>query len=102
MGATSPVPFPEAFVVELFQLCLTLFHPMLCSAPGSSVHGISQARTLEWAALPLGDLPGPGIEPESLASPARAARFFTTEPPGGPLGTLKHLHSLSHSAPCFI
>ena len=29
------------------QLCLTLFNPMDCSLPGSSVHGILQARTLE-------------------------------------------------------
>ena len=30
----------------------------------------------------LEDLPDPGIEPKSLASPALAGRFFTTEPPG--------------------
>ena len=29
-----------------------------------------------------GDLPDPGMEPVSLASPALAGRFFTTEPPG--------------------
>ena len=28
--------------------CLTLFNPIDCSTPGSSVHGISQARILEW------------------------------------------------------
>ena len=32
-------------------LCLTLFHPMDCSPPGSSIHGISQARILEWVAI---------------------------------------------------
>ena len=48
--------------------------------PGSSVHGISQARLLEWVASP-GDLPDPEIEP---VSPALAGRFFTTEPPGKP------------------
>ena len=32
----------------------------------------------------LGDLPDPGIEPISLASPALASRLFTTEPPGKP------------------
>ena len=31
--------------------CLTLSNPMDCSPPGSSVHGISQARTLEWVAI---------------------------------------------------
>ena len=33
------------------QLCLTLCHPVNCSPPGSSVHGISQARILEWVAI---------------------------------------------------
>ena len=36
---------------KLLQSCLTLCDPMDCSLPGSSVHGISQARTLEWVAL---------------------------------------------------
>ena len=33
------------------QSCLTLCDPMDCSPPGSSVHGVSQARMLEWAAI---------------------------------------------------
>ena len=33
------------------QLCLTLSDPMDCSLPGSSVHGIFQARVLEWVAI---------------------------------------------------
>ena len=33
-------------------LCLTLFDPMDCSLPGSSVHGILQERILEWVAMP--------------------------------------------------
>ena len=33
------------------QLCLTLCDPMDCSPPGSSVHGIFQARILEWVAI---------------------------------------------------
>ena len=50
---------------------------MDCSPPGSSVHGILQARKLEWAGISFyilyvqdvetGDLPNPGIEPKSLA-----------------------------------
>ena len=36
---------------EVAQLCLTLRDPMDCSLPGSSVHGIFQARVLEWAAI---------------------------------------------------
>ena len=36
---------------EVAQLCLTLSDPMDCSLPGSSVHGIFQARVLEWVAI---------------------------------------------------
>ena len=35
------------------QLCLTLWDPMDCSPPGSSVHGLFQARILEWVAIPF-------------------------------------------------
>ena len=36
---------------EVAQSCLTLHDPMDCSPPGSSVHGIFQARVLEWGAI---------------------------------------------------
>ena len=36
---------------EAAQSCLTLSDPMDCSIPGSSVHGIFQARVLEWVAI---------------------------------------------------
>ena len=36
---------------EVTQLCPTLSDPMDCSLPGSSVHGIFQARVLEWGAI---------------------------------------------------
>ena len=36
---------------EVAQSCLTLSDPMNCSLPGSSVHGIFQARVLEWGAI---------------------------------------------------
>ena len=52
--------------------------PVDCSPPGSSVHGILQARRLEWIITPSsGDLPNSGIE---LTSPTLADRFFATEP----------------------
>ena len=35
------------------QLCLTLCNPINCSPPGSSVHGILQARILEWVVMPF-------------------------------------------------
>ena len=37
---------------KLLQSCPTLCNPMDCSLPGSSVHGILQARKLEWVAIP--------------------------------------------------
>ena len=50
------------------------------SLPGSSVHGILQARIF-WSGLPRplpGDLPDLGIKPTSLLSPSLAGWFFTT------------------------
>ena len=45
---------------QLLQSCLTLCDPMDCSRPGSSVHGIPQARMLGSSCPPPGDLPHPG------------------------------------------
>ena len=53
--------------------------------PGSSVHGLSQARILEWVAVSSsGDLPNPRMKPTSSSSPALAGGFFTPEPLGKP------------------
>ena len=40
---------------EVAQACLTLRNPMDCSLPGSSVHGIFQARAPEWVAIAFSD-----------------------------------------------
>ena len=40
---------------EVAQLCPTLSNPMDFSLPGSSVHGIFQARVLEWGAIAFSD-----------------------------------------------
>ena len=64
---------------KLLQSCPTLWDPMDCSPLGSSVHGILQARILEWVAISFpGDIANPGIQPAFLMSPALAGRFFTT------------------------
>ena len=57
------------------RLCDT----MDCGLPGASVHGILQARILEWVVMlcPSGDLSNSGIETACLMSPALAGRFFT-------------------------
>ena len=66
--------------VQSLQRFLTLCDPLGCSPPGSSVHGILQARIQEWVATPSsrGILLDPGIELESLTSPVLTGRFFTT------------------------
>ena len=52
---------------------------MYYSPPGSSAHGIFQAKIVEWVVIPSpGNLPDLGIEPVSLMSPALAGGFFTT------------------------
>ena len=38
---------------EVAQLYLTLCNPTDCNPPGSSIHGLSQARVLEWVAIPF-------------------------------------------------
>ena len=58
---------------EVAQSCLTLGDPMDCSLPGSSVHGIFQARVRSGLPFPSpGDLPNPGIGPGSPAVQADA------------------------------
>ena len=41
----------ECVLAKSLQSCLTLWNPIDCSLPGSSVHGILQARILEWVAI---------------------------------------------------
>ena len=68
------------------QLCLSLCDSMHRSPPGSSVHGIFQARILEWVVISFsGHLPDPGIKLVSLASPALAGRVFITASLGKPI-----------------
>ena len=58
------------------------------SPPGSSVQSMGFSKQEYWGELPFPPprpLPEPEIEPECLASPALAGRFFTTEPPGKPI-----------------
>ena len=62
--------------------CPTLCDPVDYSPPGSSVHGISQARILEWVAIAFSR--GSSWPRDWTPAPALAGRFFTTEPPGKP------------------
>ena len=71
---------------EIAQSCPTLRDPMDCSLPGSSVHGIFQARVLEWVAIAFSD--------DKLASTAAAKSLQSCptlcdpidgSPPGSPI-----------------
>ena len=64
-----------AMFVLVAQSCPTHWDPIDCSLPGSSVHGILQARILKWVAKSSpGDLPDPGTEPRY---PVLQVGFFT-------------------------
>ena len=67
--------------VLVAQSCPTLCNPMDWGPPGSSVHGIFQARKLEWVAILFfqGIFPTQGIE---LGSPTLQADSLPSEPPG--------------------
>ena len=76
--------------VLVAQSCPTLCNPMDCSPSGSSIHGILQARLLEWVAIPFSsNLANPGIEP---GSPALKMDSLLFEPPRKPI-LYKYLHS---------
>ena len=67
--------------------CIQLFLTLWTIA--SSVHGIFQARILEWVAISSSrGSSQPETEPTSLVSPALAGRFFVTAPPGKPFSFL--------------
>ena len=79
LGSKQTTKHRECLHAKSLQSWPTLCYPMDCSPPGSSAHGILQARILKWVAMPSSrDLPNPGIEPTSLASPSLADRFYAT------------------------
>jgi len=58
---------------EVAQSCLTVRDPMDCSPPGSSVHGIFQARVLEWGAIAFS---GDELEAETKSSKTHPMAAF--------------------------
>ena len=65
---------------QLPQPCLTLRDPMDCSPPGSSVHGISQARILKWVAISFSR--GSSLPRDRTHVSGIAGGFFTAKLPG--------------------
>ena len=103
LTASSLFPTHPIVVVLVTQLCPTLCDIMDYSTPGSSVHGIFQARILEWVAFCfLGDPPDQGIKP---GSPALQADFFFFNHLShqGSQPSLSYIPSLSYflKMPCF-
>ena len=76
----TPSPLPTHLCVLIAQSYPTLYDPMDCSSPGSSVHGISQARILEWVAISFSR--GPSQPKDGPGSPALQADSLPCEPPG--------------------
>ena len=58
---------------EVTQSCLTPSNPMDCSPPGSSIHGIFQARVLEWGAIAFSDdKPNSVLKSRDISLPTKA------------------------------
>ena len=85
------------------QLCQTLCDPMDCNPPSSSVHGIFQARILEWVAISFSRASSqPMIEP---GSPALQADSLTAEPPRKPYKAEKfvvNVVAIAHPIECLV
>ena len=62
----------------------TIWDPMDSSPPGSSVHGISQTRKLEWVAISFSRGSSWASAQTHVSCPCIAGRLFTTETPGKP------------------
>ena len=77
--ALKPSEHPSSVSAQLLQLCPALCDPMDCSLPGSSIHGILQARILKWVAMASSrgsPQPRDGIHTSYV--PCISGRFFTT------------------------
>ena len=90
----------NAWSAQVTLSCLTLCDPLDGSPAGSSVHGILQARILEWAAMPPpGDLPNPGIKLLHLLHWQMGSLLLV--PPGKPLRPFSSLTRDWTFPPCF-
>ena len=92
LGTTSTYNIQGEWVLSHFSH-VRLCDPMNCSPPGSSVHGILQARTLEWVAFPFSR--GCSRPRDWNHISCIAGGFFTTEPPRKPIRLTELLHNTS-------
>ena len=85
LGSGSRCMHARVCAQSLLPVVSNSYHPMDCSPPGSSVHGISQARILERVAMSFSsDIPNPGIEPESPAWQANCLPLSHLRTPSKP------------------
>ena len=95
----------SACAMQSLQACPTLHDPMGCSPPGSSDHGILQARILEWVAMPSSrGSSWPRDQTQVSCSSCIAGEFLTPEPPGKYGPTMLQLKKKinSNSSQCLI
>ena len=85
--------FRDEWVSEVTQLCPTLCDPMDCSLPGSSIHGIFQARVLEWLAISFSR--GSSQLRDRTWVSCIAGRL-PSQSPGKPIGQGKHKLNLEY------
>ena len=86
------------------QSCLTLWGPMDCSPPGSSVHGILQEKILEWGAISYsgGVFPTQGSKPCLLHLRLWQADSLPLVPPVKPLSDLSLANVCFYSVGCLF
>ena len=91
-GGRDPSPYPRRTVIASRRTCeVALCDPMDCGLPGSSVHGIFQARVLEWVPSP-----GKSSQPrDQTQSPTLQADALPSEPPGKRQGEEHLIETLS-------
>ena len=88
----SPEKLPRRHTICSVLSRVRLYGPFVCSPPGSPVHGILQARILEWVAISFSrGSCQPRLKPVSPAFPALQADSFTAEPFEKPWTSKLHL-----------
>ena len=86
---------------EVAQLCPTLSDPMDCSLPGSSVHGIFQARVLEWGAIAFSEVSKAAAAAKSLQPCLPLCDPIDGSPPGSPVPGILQARTLEWVAISF-
>ena len=98
--SNTQIYFTFCFNCLVAQSCSTLCNPMDYKPPGSSVHGILQARILEWVAISFSR--GSSQPRMKFSSPALAGEFFTTEPAGKPTSHLGRVLQISKGLHIYV